>query len=220
MSNKYEIKNVYGNSIIILLFIVFVYMIIGLITSKYIITDQLYYHTLSEQLSYSEIHSILNIRHKYIWIGYVLIPVLIFIKEGYAALSITIGLILFGVYVNYKTVFKAALIGELVFVFEGIYRVVGLLWFVDIKTTKDITLYSPLSILGLFNKHKVVSWLVYPLHTLNLFELLYCLVVAWMLSKSLDENYTEILSDTIISYGAGLILLMVTVMFLSLQISA
>ena len=220
MSNKYEIKNFYNNYLYVLIIVVFIYIIIGLITSKYIITDQLYYHTLSEQLSYNQIHTLLHLRHQYAWISYLLIPILIFIKESYSALSITIGLILFGVYTNYKTVFKAALVGEFVFAIEGIYRVIGLLWFVDVKTTKDIALYSPLSILGLFNKHKVVSWLVYPLHTLNLFELFYCLVVAWVLSKSLDENYTEILSDTIISYGAGLILLMVTVMFLSLQISA
>lgn len=219
MSNKYGKYKLLNNPIIIFLVIIIIYIIIGLITQNYIITDQLYFHTLSERLSYNQIHSILHLRHKYAWIGYVAIPIIILIKEGYAALAITIGLILFGVYTNYKTVFKAALIGELVFVFESIYRVIGLIWFVDVKTTKDIALYSPFSVLELFNAHKVVSWLIYPLHTLNLFEVFYCIVVAWILSKSLSENYTEILSDTIISYGAGLILLMVTVMFLSIQIS-
>ncbi len=56
-------------------------MIIGLITSKYIITDQVYYHSLSEQLSYNQIHSILHVCHQYAWITYLLIPFLIIIKE-------------------------------------------------------------------------------------------------------------------------------------------
>ena len=220
MSNKYENKHLLNNTKIILLIIVIVYIIIGLLTSKYIITDQLYYNSLSERLSYNQIHTILLQRHKYAWMGYLFIPIFILCKEGYAALAITIGFILFGIYTDYKTVFKAALIGEFVFVFESIYRLIGLFWFVNIKTTRDVAYYSPLSVLQMFNVHKVASWLIYPLHTLNMFELIYCLFVAWLLSKNMDENYTEILSDTIISYGAGLLFLMVLVTFLSIQINS
>jgi len=213
-------NNISINGWFVFIVICFIYAILGLITHKYILTDNLYYHSLSERLSYNQIHSILHLQHKFEWLGYAIIPLVILLKEGYAALAITTGFILFGVYTNYRTVFKAALVGEFVFLFEGIYKLIGLLWFVNVKTTTDIAEFSPLSMLEIFNDHKIVPWLIYPLHTLNLFELFYCLIVAWILSIKLKEKYTDTLANVIISYGAGMILLIVTIMFLSLQLSS
>lgn len=79
--------------------------------------------------------------------------------------------------------------------------------------------YFPFSILSFFGSENVVSWLHYPLQTLNLFLVLYVVLISWLLSKQWKPNFVESLNIVIPSYGIGLLLWMALVVFLTLQIS-
>lgn len=79
--------------------------------------------------------------------------------------------------------------------------------------------YFPLSLLSFWGAENIVSWLHYPLQTLNLFEVAYILCISWLLSKQWKPNFIESINIVLPSYGIGLLIWMVLVVFLTLQIS-
>jgi len=76
-----------------------------------------------------------------------------------------------------------------------------------------------LTILSYFGVENVVQWLQYPLQTLNVFEVLYMLVVGWILSKQWEQEFIESFAVVMPSYVTGLILWLVFVAFVTLQVS-
>jgi hypothetical protein len=87
-------------------------------------------------------------------------------------------------------------------------------------TLQNISGYFPLSALGFVGIENVnVQWAIYPLQTLNLFEVAYMGVIGWLLSKQWEEDFAESMLVVLPSYTTGLILWLVFVTFITLQIS-
>ncbi|MFN7839937.1 MAG: hypothetical protein ACK5QG_18395, partial [Bacteroidota bacterium] len=62
-------------------------------------------------------------------------------------------------------------------------------------------------------------WLVYPIQLLNVFELLYWIALAWQLQEVLEKPFAESLGFVAKTYGVGLAVWVVVVMFLTVSIS-
>ena len=78
----------------------------------------------------------------------------------------------------------------------------------------------------LLNSDVVDPIFIYPLSLLNVFELLYFVVLAWLLVGVINEanqerpvNFGKSLKLVTASYGSGLLLWVVFVMFISLNLT-
>jgi hypothetical protein len=130
------------------------------------------------------------------------------------------GLLVTGNKVSFKILFKIALFAESAFVAAALVRLVLLAFFHTIDRLEDWQAFAPLSLYSLLKTSSVASWLVYPLQTLNLFELAYMGLLAAGLHYYLQQPFSKMLPLSAGAYGVGLLCWMIFMVFLNLNLGA
>lgn len=189
------------------------------ILSELVITKEIYYQSYSEQITYEQIDAYVETMAKWQWIGYVFIPITLLIKIGFVAFCLNIGTLLAGIKIEFKKLFQIVLIAHLTFAIASLTKGIWLLFFKEINTLQDAQLFYPLSLLTFFPPDKVEPWFIYPMQTINLFELAYWFIIAKGLKMVLNNTFSNALKLVASSYGLGLLVWMVIVVFLSINFS-
>ncbi len=207
------------NSYILFGIICIIYFLISYLSNTFIFTDQFYFRSLSDQFSYHTIQNLLNTQQQYWWLGYIITPLLVSLKVFFTAICVSIGAVLSTINFKFKTIFKATLMAEVVFIVAQVLYLINISFHLGTVTLATAANYYPLTILSIYGTQNVVDWLQYPLQMLNLFEVFYILAIAWLLSKQWKEDFMENMVIVLPSYITGLVLWLVLVTFLTLQIS-
>lgn len=76
-----------------------------------------------------------------------------------------------------------------------------------------------MSALNIIGYEGLQPWFIYPFQVLNLFELAYWVILAYLIGKELNENTDKGMSIVVSSYGVSLLIWVVGVMFFTLNIS-
>ena len=153
----------------------------------------------------------------YEWLFVLLNVLFIFIKIALVAVCLFLGMFFFSNQSHtYKTAFKIALKAEIVFVIQFMVR---LLWMLFIKTPEIVEdmRVMPLSLMSFFDPVTIEPWLKYSLNTLNVFEVIYIWMLSALTAGALQTRFRQAFKPVMVSYGAGLALLMATNMFLILN---
>ena len=191
-------------------------LIITLLSSFVLNTDELLINNLSDQLTQNQINELIEINKKWEWLGYLFIPVLLIIKVSLISAVLHIGLFLFNKKIQYKTLFTAVTKAEFIFVFMGMIK---LIWF-TLKpeyTFEDLQHFYPLSALSVVGYKELSPWFLYPFQTLNLFELVYWIALAYLIGKKIKISTDKALKIVASSYGSALLIWTVAIMFFSLN---
>lgn len=187
-------------------------------TSYLFLTDSLYYQTFGEQLAIGRIEQILENIKNWQWIGYLFIPIALLIRISFTTICLYTGFFLANLKVRFKDLFKVALLADIVFVLAGLAKLVILIFFKEVNTLNDLQ-FQPLSIMEVFDRTKVDAMLLYPLSLISVFELLYWLVLAWLLTGLVEKSFGNSLKTVATSYGTGLALWVLFVMFLTVNLT-
>lgn len=207
--NKFYYYNIFCFTTILLIYAV----------NNILISDNLYFDFYGEQLSYERIVKLLNVRAKWEWLTYAIIPLYFTLKFSLVALCLSIGVLLTERNVSFKKLFQVALLAETIFLLPSFAK---LIWFGVINTDyslSDLQYFFPLSIFSLMDPATVQPWSIYPLQLLNLFELLYWFVLAYQLKEVLGKSLTDSLFFVSSTYGMGLLLWAIVVAFLTVNLS-
>lgn len=201
------------------LFYCLITIIITWLNQTFIISDSLYYNSFAESMTVEKIEEFIDSTKKWSWVSYSLVPFFYLLKFTLVASCISTGLYFQENRFRFKEAFGLAIWAEGVFI---LVAVIKLLWFVFIQTNytlQDLQFFFPLSTLNFFDVKHLESYLVYPLQVLNLFELVNWFVLAYgikkMLGSSLERGMTVVAS----SYGVGLVIWVVFVVFLTINLS-
>jgi hypothetical protein len=187
-----------------------------------LITDSLYFNNFSDKLSYSQIEDKLVQVKKWQWLGYVFIPIKILIKLTFTTIFLSVGALFNSNRFEFKKMWGVALVAEFVFIIPIILKI---FWFAFIQTNytlKDLQLFYPLSLLNFFDANNIEPWLLYPLQVFNVFELAYWLLLArgiTHIDTGQEISFGAALQLVLVSYGAGLLVWVALVMFLTLSYS-
>jgi hypothetical protein len=120
---------------------------------------------------------------------------------------------------KFKDFFRIALLGEFVLVLVGVFKF-GYFYFIKTDfTLKDLQQYYPLSYVNFLDVENLEPWLLYPLQTINLFEITYFFVLVYGLHKLLKNKYWKSFEMVTVSYGTGLVIWLGLVMFLTLNVT-
>lgn len=182
------------------------------------VSDGLYYQSFGEKLASDRIENMVELSQKWQWLGYVFIPIVVLIRISVTATFLYIGLFLADLKIRFRDLFKVALLADFVFVLAGLVKLVILIFFKEVNTLDDLQ-FQPLSLMQLFDKEAVDALLVYPLSLISIFELLYWLALAWLLSGVLEKPLGSSLKTVASSYGTGLALWVLFVMFLTVNLT-
>ena len=84
-------------------------------------------------------------------------------------------------------------------------------------TIADIDNFASLSILNAIGYKNIDFWFYYPLQTLNFFELAYCFLLVYFLSKITKISKKDSFKITVFGYIPALILWVTLSMFITLN---
>jgi len=188
-------------------------------------TDVLFQQTYGGQLAFDLVSDMLALSLKWQWVGYAIIPLVILLRVFYTTVFLYIGLFFADISTGFGKIFKIALWADFAFVLSGVAKLVILIFFKEVSTLHDLQ-FQPLSVMELMNQASVDPIFIYPLSLLNLFELGYFIALAWMIKELLKEEQPEMyfgmgksLQLVGVSYGSGLLLWVIIVMFITLNLS-
>ena len=200
-------------------FVVLCYLGLTFITNHYVFKEDIYLRSYADQLSFQGIEALMDIKQRFWWTSYLVLPFIVLLKIGFSTICISIGAVLSNVEFKFKSLLKAALVAEVIFILGQIIYIVNISLHLDAVTLQTASNYYPLTALSFWGTQNVTSWLRYPLQTLNLFEVGYVLVLSWLISQKWKPDFVESLSVVFPSYATGLILWLALVVFLTLQVS-
>jgi|AntRauTorcE11897_2_1112592.scaffolds.fasta_scaffold00117_20 hypothetical protein len=197
-----------------------IYLSFAWVTQEFIYSDSLYYRSYSGTLTNETIEGILGFQSRFWWTGYAIAPIVLLLKFLFTSICISVGAMFTVTDIKFKDIFKTAMLAEGVFIIAQVIFMISLYVHLDDITLQNTAGYFPLSALSFIGIENVnAQWAIYPLQTINLFEVMYITVISWLLSKQWKPDFTETLNVVIPSYGLGLLLWIVLVAFLTLQIS-
>jgi hypothetical protein len=181
----------------------------------------LYYSYYSDQFSQEHVNQLLENKEEWSWVGYIILPLLIFFRTSLVSLCLSIGMFFYDTEnkIKFKNLYRISLLGEFVLLLVGFSK---LFFFYFIKTNftlQDLQQFYPLSYANFLDFTKIEPWLIHPLQTINLFEIGYFFVLVYGLHKLLKNKYAKSFEIVAASYGTGLFIWLGLVMFLTLNIS-
>jgi len=212
MFRLYKIQILYYSLLLIVL-----YIIISIIYNSSFVTEAYFSQLYDGVLSKTQIIESFSFVKKWEW-GIVLLNVVfVFIKIIFVATCLYLGLFFFfNQNYPFKISFNIAIKAEIIFV---LFAIVRLIWIGFIHTPESIEEMQimPLSLMHFFDPTKIESWLVYPLNTINVFEVIYIWLLSAMMAVAINTNFRKAFDLVFVSYGAGLLLLIVAQMFFILN---
>lgn len=207
------------------LIIVFFYTLIQSSMQYLYFGDHIFYSSFEEQVSHSQIERIIETSQKMRWVGYASFPVFVLFRVSFTAICLYTGLFFADLPARFSRIFKIALLADFVFVLSALAKLIILIFFREVSTLHDLQ-FQPFSVLEFFPGESFDAMLVYPLSLLNLFELGYFLVLAWLIRDLVNQessvrplSFGKAFRLTGISYGSGLLLWVLVVLFINLSLS-
>jgi len=166
-----------------------------------------------------DIHQFITLKNKWTWLSYSLTPITILFKVAIISSTIYIGAQLAKKKILYRQIMYIVLKAEYIFILVGILKIIWFYFFQTVFTFKDLQYLYPLSALNITGYESINPWFIYPLQVLNLFELAYWFILAFLLGKELKTNMDESFKIVASSYGPALLIWVVAVMFFTLNYS-
>ncbi|MBC6111772.1 hypothetical protein H7U22_15215 [Pedobacter sp. CCM 8938] len=192
---------------------------ISYIFNQFLLTRDIYYNTFQSQLESARIDELFDLQLKYLWIGYLVIPVWITLKNLIITLCLQIGLLLNNSKLKFSHTFRIALTAEFVFLLP---QLIKLIWFLLVKTNytlTDVQQFYPLSALNLFNIENLSALSIYPFQTFNLFEIMYWIILAGGIKQALNTDINKGIKVVFSGYIPALALWLLCVMFITVSLS-
>jgi hypothetical protein len=190
------------------------------ITKQFLYTDQLYYATFGEQFTTGQIQKILAYQNES-WrqvIGYGIIPVIIIIRVLYTSFCLFIGNLVNETHWKFKSVYTISLKADIAFCLSQICNFYYFAFTDNFKTLEDLSVNCA-SLLKIVGKENIPNWLVLAYNSINLFELLYLILLVVFLKISFQLTYWKSIVFVLLTYFIGNYLYVVGMTFVYLNFS-
>ena len=161
--------------------VLIVNLIIIWLSKSTLINETVFYNTYSEQLTYERSLKLFENLKKYSWIAYAFMPLALLIKFSLISLVLYIGVFLLDFHnkVKLSSVFGIVVASESVFVIAGLVKFILFYFFAGNYTLTDLNFFYPFSLINLFSPGEVNKIWIFPLQTVNVFQLLYVIFLAY-----------------------------------------
>ena len=191
--------------------------VIHFLSKMLLFSDDLYFNSFAEQLTYEQIENIINEGKKWKWLSYTFIPILTFVKLTLVASCLSVSLFFIANKFSFKAAFRVALEVEFVFLVPPLLKILWFALFQTDYTLQELQVFYPLSTLNFFDYTTLQPWLIYPRQLFNVFEIIYWVLLARGVSQIIERDMGKSLEVVATSYGTGLLLWVAVVMFITVS---
>lgn len=220
MKNYLGGRSLFQSSILPLFFLIcLISVLLSVVSNFFLYTDDLFFNHFANRLSVEKIDALLNNRDDLWWLGYLLKPVELFMRSMLIGFCLMTALFFFNIKIDFTNILKIVLLAEVVPLISELIKVLWFTLFQTSYTLTDVQYFTPISVTNLIYKENLEVWMIYPLQLINVFEVAYWLLLAYGLCSITKERYSKMLGLVASSYGVGLLLWVVFVVFLTVSIS-
>lgn len=191
---------------------VIIYLSLLFFSNQYIVTEEVFVAT--NQLAGKEYEGqIAEIFSRSRTVSYFLIPLVMAAKFLFISLIIYATLILLDRRLEFKSVFYMVLCSELIFILASLLRTIVLVFFTEVHTLDDIGKYTSISVATIFPLDKNHP-LYFSFISINIFEVVYMLLLGFLVSQKLKVKLGNGVCFILYSYGSFLITWILLVSFI------
>jgi hypothetical protein len=194
-------------------------ILLGFSLKEILRVDELVLSSLAEQFSKEQLEKIIPSQKRLQTISYFFIPLMLILKISIIAAILDVGMFFFDRGIKYKKLFNIVTKAEFIFLLVIIFKIFWFYVFQPNYTLKDIEYFYPFSALNIIGYEGLQTWYIYPFQVLNLFEIAYWFILAYLMGKELKTSTEKGLTIVASSYGVGLLIWVVGVMFFTLNMS-
>ncbi|MBC8111735.1 MAG: hypothetical protein H7Y04_11805, partial [Verrucomicrobia bacterium] len=172
-----------------LLFLVLLTLVLQQTETRYLITDEVLINQFKDKFSGERLKKMVQIRQKGGFSEAVFSIIQLFIKVSFISACLLSGTWIAKWKLRFSQLFKITALAEIVFI---IAKTSKIFWFLVVDkdyTLKEFSDFQPLSLLSLFDTNILESYLVYPLGVLSVFEVLYWLILAYLIKLFLNKEF-------------------------------
>ncbi len=202
-----------------LYFIILLLYLLTMLFSQSLVDETVYFNTYSEQLTFDRAVDLYHSMMSLSWVGYALFPFIILLKVLAVSMIIYTGVLLLNRnrQLTLGTVIRVVTGSEVIFVIAGVMKALWFCFFAENYTLYDLNFFYPFSLANMFKPDEVSALWIFPLQTVNLFNILYLLLLAYGIR--VPGNMERTLSDRIVAgtYLPALVLWVAFIMFLSVS---
>lgn len=206
--------------IIIILILSIIFSVSNYLASLILNYDQLIVKSIEISFTEEQISNYLTFKSKARFIIFLIYPFWMGLKISIIAAILDAGCFFFSKEIKYKKLFNIVVKAEFIFLLVIVFKTA---WFYFFKTDynlEDLQYFYPLSALNIIGYEGLQPWFIYPFQILNLFELFYWFILAYLIGKEInDTESTKGMQIVASSYGVGLLIWVVGVMFFTLNMS-
>ncbi|MBL0739855.1 hypothetical protein [Chryseolinea lacunae] len=183
-----------------------------------ILSDQLRFDFLAQNFTPEQIRLIVVNSKIWGWVGYATIPILVAFKVAAITFCLSLGHLYFFSRLEYKKILNAVLRSEFIFLAPLALK---LFWFNFIEedfAPIDFQTFSPLSVTVFYEAHALSSWIIYPMQTINLFELCYVFYLSVRIKKEMAVSFWDSLKIVLIPYLTLLVFWLAIATYLTISL--
>lgn len=198
-----------GKFVVLLLYM----LTIAYFSNEILLAKDLYYEAFAEKLPEEQIQIMLSQSQRWSWLGYVFIPVALLLKIGFTSACLALGIFFMTNQMRLRQLFSIALTAEFVFLLPMLIKLVWFSVFNTSFTLHEIQFFYPGSLISVLDQTANTAWWAYPAQLINVFELVYCLLLARGVARVAARSFGSALGLVAVSYGTGLLLWSSVVVF-------
>lgn len=182
--------------------------------------DKLIVFYLSERMSSENLKNYLEFQIKWKYTGFLIFPILVLFKTVIISSILNMGVFFHSnTPIKFKIILNVVLKAEFVFLLFPVFKLIWFCFFQINYTLEDIQYFYPFSALNIIGYKGLEPWLIYPLQTLNVFELAYIIILSYQIGTVTKTNADTGLKIVASSYVPALLLWVTIVMFFTLNFS-
>ena len=190
----------------------------GYILQNFIPSEGLWIdHYENMKLKKGEIQSLIIFQDKWSWITFLLIPLVYLVKLTALTMWILCGVIIFGRNVSFSLLFRKILEIEFIWLVPQLLSIIWFGFIESLLSINQIESFGYFSVVDLVTSDYLDTWMMHPLKSINLIQVLYLLLLANEIRKILDIDYSRSLKFTIPTYGSALFIWVIFYAFISLN---
>jgi hypothetical protein len=197
------------------------YFIIFWLSKNVLINEVVFYNSYSEQLTYERSMRLFDEINRLSWINYVFLPLLLLLKFTFISIVLYTGVFFCDLHrkISFGIIFRIVIASEIVFVIAGFIKFLWFYLFAGNYDINEINFFYPLSLINLFHVSEVNKFWIFPLQSVNVFQVLYILFLSYGLNKAGQIERSESEKVVIYSYMPALVFWIVLIMFISIDSS-
>jgi hypothetical protein len=188
-------------------------LLIILYNQTFILTDDVYRLIVGTRMSDRQFADYLQFVQKWQWLSYLFIPLAILMRISFTWVCLKAGSFIAEQFED-TSFWSLSVRAEIVFTAGALASLLYTEFFLDLESVEQLSV-NPFSMQAMLSSI-APTWSSYLLNTLNIFELCYILLLAYLIAEDSKKKFLPSLKFVASSYLPGLVLWILLVSYLSI----